>query len=552
MPEKTIVKTFKYRIYPKKSQARKMELWFKFCGLIYNFFIEYAERMYRKENKNLFLYDFTTIVPLIRRESEGIRNMYSTILYDVARRVSLSYENFFRRWRRGEKNNHPPKTHDINRNFDFTYPGARGFKIKGRYLWLSKIGDVKIILHRPLEGKVKSCTIKKYPTGKWFALFICELPAPELREGKNSVGIDLGINYFATLSDGTKISNPRFQRRSQKQLTKAQRKLAKTSKDSPEYTKRLKIVAKVRAKISNQRRNFFHSVSKNILERFDIVGVEGLRIHTMQRNHKLAGSITDASWGIFLKILESKAKEMGARFVKIDPANTSKTCSSCGTITDLKLGEQIFECPACGLILDRDYNAALNIKRLATQSLGEIPKSPKGSVDVPCSVLSSRKKDGNTIEKKAKPSKEKAKKGKEGKKKVNSKKSPDKGIDREITEQLIIYILANYEEKTQLTEKVLRNLVYCCDLNYHQMYGETITKSRYTKTERRVLNPGLSSVITDLQKNKIIKRNFNTSSNGKLINVYYTSAFPFCPSAFTDEQRRIIDDTIRQHVSSRQ
>lgn len=147
---------------------------------------------------------------------------------------------------------------------------------------------------------------------------------------------------------------------------------------------------------------------------------------------------------------------------------------------------------------------------------------------------------------------EKIKKDKEGKKKMNNKKSPDKRIDREITEQLIIYILANYEEKTQLTEKVLRNLVYCCDINYYRLYGETITKSsRYKKTERRLLNPELSSVIHDLLKNKIIKRIFCTSSNGKLKN-YYASAFPFCPSAFTDEQRRIIDETIRQHVSSRQ
>jgi len=135
---------------------------------------------------------------------------------------------------------------------------------------------------------------------------------------------------------------------------------------------------------------------------------------------------------------------------------------------------------------------------------------------------------------------------------MNNKKYPDKGIDREITEQLIIYILANYEEKTQLTEKVLRNLVYCCDINYYRLYGETITKSsRSKKTERRLLNPELSSVIHDLLKNKIIKRIFCTSSNGKLKN-YYASAFPFCSSAFTDEQRRIIDETIRQHVSSRQ
>jgi len=135
---------------------------------------------------------------------------------------------------------------------------------------------------------------------------------------------------------------------------------------------------------------------------------------------------------------------------------------------------------------------------------------------------------------------------------MNSKKPPEKRIDREIAEQLIIYVLANYEEKTQLTEKVLRSLVYCCDFNYHRLHGESITKSKYTKTERRFLNPELSSVITALQKNKIIKRNFHTSSDGKLISVYYTSAFPFCPSAFTDEQKQIIDETIRQHVPSKQ
>jgi len=161
------------------------------------------------------------------------------------------------------------------------------------------------------------------------------------------------------------------------------------------------------------------------------------------------------------------------------------------------------------------------------------------------------KKDGNTIEKTAGRSKEKAKKSKEGKKKVNNKKSPEKKIDREITEQLIIYILANYEEKTQLTERVLRNLVYHCDLNYCQLYGETITKSKYKETEHRLLNPELSSVICDLLKDKIIKRIFYTSSDGKLKS-HYASAFPFCPSAFTDEQRRIIDGTIRQYVSSRQ
>ncbi len=151
--------------------------------------------------------------------------------------------------------------------------------------------------------------------------------------------------------------------------------------------------------------------------------------------------------------------------------------------------------------------------------------------------------------KRARQEKNKERQGRQ--EKMNNKKYPDKGIDREITEQLIIYILANYEEKTQLTERVLRNLVYHCDLNYCQLYGETITKSKYKETERRLLNPELSSVICDLLKNKIIKRIFYTSSDGKLKS-HYASAFPFCPSAFTDEQRRIIDGTIRQYVSSRQ
>ena len=237
--------------------------------------------------------------------------------------------------------------------------------------------------------------------------------------------------------------------------------------------------------------------------------------------------------------------EKGVWFLKIDPADTSKMCSSCGTITDLKLGEQIFECPACGLILDRDYNASLNIKRLATQSLGEIPKSPKGSVDVQSSVPFVRK---GTDEKRQSRTSKKQRKTKARKDQTIKN---DKRIDKEITEKLIIYILANYEDKTRLTEKVLRSLVYHCDFNYHRLYGETMTKSRYTETKRRLLNPELSSIMRNLLKNRIIKKNFYTSFDGRLKN-YLTSAFPFCPSAFTDEQRRIIDETIKQYVPSRQ
>jgi len=183
-------------------------------------------------------------------------------------RVSNDYKDFFRRWRNGEKNNRPPNFKDINKYRNFTYPGTQGVKIKGKYLQLSKIGNIKIVMHRPLpaEGKIKSCTIKKYPTGKWFALFLCEMPAPEQRKGNSIVGIDLGLNSFAVLSDGTEIPNGRFFKNSQKKLTKAQRRMAKSKKGTFEYEKWHRIAAKIKARSVNQRNDFFHKLSNEIIK----------------------------------------------------------------------------------------------------------------------------------------------------------------------------------------------------------------------------------------------------------------------------------------------
>lgn len=222
--------------------------------------------------------------------------------------------------------------------------------------------------------------------------------------------------------------------------------------------------------------------------------------------------------------------EKGVWFLKIDPADTSKMCSSCGTITDLKLGEQIFECPACGLILDRDYNASLNIKRLATQSLGEIPKSPKGNADV------------HVVNRKSAPNK---KAQKQGTSKNSKKKIVKPSINKKSTEQLILYIIEKYEKKTALTRKMLRNLVYFCDINCFRQHGKTITESEYKKTEFGPLSLKVSSVISDLQKNKAIKENFYVC-DGSLIK-FYTASIPSDTSVFSPEQRRIIDQTIAEY-----
>lgn len=535
MAEK-IIRSYKYRIYPTKSQTKKMELWLKLCALMYNFFINITETTYTKYNEQLNMYDLTSFIPRLRNGNETLKNVYSTLFYDVAKKVSNDYKEFFRKWRNEEKNNHPPKVKDINKYRSFTYPGTQGVKIKDKYLQLSKIGDIKIVMHRPLpaEGKIKSYTIKKYPTGKWFALFLCEMPAPEQRRENSIVGIDLGLNSFAVLSDGTEIPNGRFFKNSQKKLAKAQRRMAKSKKGTFEYEKWRRIAAKIKARSVNQRNDFFHKLSNEIIKRYDIIAVENLRIRQMMKNHKLANSIADASWRTFIRILENKAVSKGARVIQVDPANTSRTCSSCGATTDIKLGEQTFMCPNCGLILGRDHNAALNIKRLAAQSLGEIPESPKESPKGNADVHVVYRKSASN--KKAQ---------KQGTSKNSKKKIVNPSINKKSTEQLILYIIEKYEEKTALTRKMLRNLVYFCDINCFRQHGKTITESEYKKTEFGPLSLKVSSVISDLQKNKAIKENFYVC-DGSLIK-FYTTSIPSDTSIFSPEQRRIIDQTIAEY-----
>jgi len=541
MAEK-IIRSYKYRIYPTKSQTKKMELWLKLCALMYNFFINITEITYTKYGKQLNMYDLTSFIPRLRNGNETLKSVYSTLFYDVAMRVSNDYKDFFRRWRNGEKNNHPPSVKDINKNRSFKYLSMQGVKIKEGYLWLSKIGDIKIVMHRPLpaEGKIKSCTIKKYPTGKWFAIFFCEMPAPEQRKGNSIVGIDLGLNSFAVLSDGTEIPNGRFFKNSQKKLAKAQRRMAKSKKGTFEYEKWRRIAAKIKARSVNQRNDFFHKLSNEIIKKYDIIAVENLRIRQMMKNHKLANSIADASWRTFIRILENKAVSKGARVIQVDPANTSRTCSSCGTMTDMKLGEQTFMCPNCGLILGRDRNAALNIKRLAAQSLGEIPESPKGNADVPKRYLHA----SNSCKKKVDlPSFESFAK-QEHEKQTKRQKIQYNKYENTI-QQLILYILNNYKPADILTRNVICNLMYLCDKMSCEENGKPITHGEYIKAKYCASLSRLDGILDKMMDDGTIKRKFIKTNN--FFYTAYTTSYNADISVFSPEQRRIIDQTIAEY-----
>jgi putative transposase len=229
---------------------------------------------------------------------------------------------------------------------------------------------VKIVLHRTLEGAPKTATVTRSSTGKWYICFSCERPEPSaLPETGQQVGIDVGLKTFATLSTGEEIANPRFFRAEEKALAKAQRAHSKLEKGTPERAKHQHAVARVHERIAWRRSDFAHQHSHRIVNTFDLIAVEDLSVNRMVHNHCLAKSIHDAAWSQFASLLSYKAAWAGRKYVAVNPAYTSQNCSQCGHRQLLSLADRIYSCSCCGIILDRDYNAAKNILALGQQCL---------------------------------------------------------------------------------------------------------------------------------------------------------------------------------------
>jgi putative transposase len=211
-----------------------------------------------------------------------------------------------------------------------------GFKLENGLLKLSKIGNIKIKLHRPIEDKIKRLTVRRSATGKWFACFSAEIEdssKPPWKDG-SLIGIDVGLESFATLSNGEKIANPRFFQEEEKELSRVQRRLSKAPKGTPKRKKALKIVERVHERIANKRYEFAHRVSNNLIKRFGLIVFEDLNIKGMVKNHNLAKSISDVAWNMLVTLTSYKAANAGSMVVLVDPRNTSKMCSRCGILVE--------------------------------------------------------------------------------------------------------------------------------------------------------------------------------------------------------------------------
>ena len=363
-------KSYRYRIYPTKSQRSVLDQNLELCRQVYNDTLALRKNAYEKDGKSISLYETNSILVSWKAQRPELKQVYSQVLQNVQGRVDLAFKAFFRRVKSGEEPGYP-RFKGYGRYDSITYKQL-GFGIKDGKLHLAKIGDIKIKLHRPIEGTIKTCTIRRMPTGKWFACFSVEIEDTSLPPWKDGavVGIDVGLASFATFSNGEKIANPRFFREEEKELARVQRKHSKAPKGTPERKKALKVVERVHERISNRRTDFAHQISHRLVDQFGFIAFEDLNIQNMLKNHCLAKSISDVAWGMLVKATESKAAYAGSKVVLVDPRNTSQMCSRCGLIVKKDLSERVHRCHECGLSMDRDLNAAINILRLGLQSVG--------------------------------------------------------------------------------------------------------------------------------------------------------------------------------------
>jgi putative transposase len=387
----TITRTYQYRIYPTAKQTRVLTAWLKWCGEIYNAALDERKSAYRMAGVSLSYEHQCTELPGCKDVRPELSDVPSQVLQDVVKRVDLAYANFFRRVAQGHTPGYPRfKSRFRYASLTFKQYGnsfnlLAGNKKNTGTLVLAKLGHVKMVMHRPLQGTPKTAIVKRTPTGKWFVTIIVQtqaeqLAAQHLPASGEAVGIDVGLKMFAYLSTGEAIANPRFFRTQEAALARAQRKLSKAPQGSPQRAKRRKVVARVHERIQHQRTNFIEQQVACLIKRFGFLAVEALVVRNMLKNPNLAKSIADVSWSQFFARLQAKAEEAGRQVVKVSPAYTSQTCSGCSHRQPMPLSVRVYECPQCGLVIHRDHNGSLNILAEAFRAVGRhsrvIPEAP--------------------------------------------------------------------------------------------------------------------------------------------------------------------------------
>ncbi len=366
-----MVRVFRYRLYPTRAQDERMRWTLERLRELYNAALEERREAYRRQGESLSGYDQMAELKAVRDVRPEYAGIPTHLMQDAIARLDRAYRGFFRRVKAGESPGFP-RFRGFGRytSFRFKDCGPKGKKhwlgAGGRRLSLTGIGDVKIKLHRPIEGRLKQVTITLDGDGHWYACMCCdEVPAKPLPPTGESVGIDVGITTLAALSNGEQVANPRHHERAQARLARVQRTVSR--RKNKRSNRRRKTVALLRlacARVRRQRLDHHHKVVVGLVRRFDRIAVEDLNIKGLARM-RLAKQVNDAAWGQFISILANKAECAGRELIKVNPSGTSQICSECGAEVRKDLSVRVHDCPHCGYVADRDHNAARNVEQRA-------------------------------------------------------------------------------------------------------------------------------------------------------------------------------------------
>lgn len=348
----TIRKAFRYRLYPNSSQQQALSVQFGHARFVFNWGLSTRKAFYKEHGKGLGFFPLKRMLPVLKAEHPGLKDADSQALQAKIEDLDRAFRNFF------EGRAKYPKLKKRKDGQSIRYP--QRFRFDKDRIYLPKVGWVKVVLHRPLEGVPKNVTVSKTKSGKFFVSIQCEVRINPPVNTKPAVGVDLGLKDFAVLSTGEHIGHPKNLIKSGRRLARLQRCLSRKRKGSRNREKARYAVARLHEKIASQRADFLHKLSHRLAEEHGLIKMESLNITGMLKNHRLARSISDSGWNMFVRFCTYKAEWNGGQAGRVGRfLPSSKTCSSCGLVmADMGLSVRKWTCPQCGTLHDRDENAA--------------------------------------------------------------------------------------------------------------------------------------------------------------------------------------------------